>query len=110
MEYLPGDNGETVTAVYLVPFHRAEVSLANGLLRLLQAPMERLSAFGAVDWDKAGAWLRATTGSTLAPAQAEAVRLALTEKVRCSGSACLRTGPRRRPRSTASNVSRARAA
>ena len=81
MEYLPGGNGETVTAVYLVPFHRAEVSLANGLLRLLQAPMERLSAFGMVDWDKAGAWLRATTGSTLAPAQAEAVRLALTEKV-----------------------------
>jgi hypothetical protein len=38
MEYLPGPEGE-VTAVYLVPFHRAEVPLANGLLRLLHAPV-----------------------------------------------------------------------
>ncbi len=81
MEYLPGENGDTVTAVYLVPFHRAEVSLAHGLRRLLTAPTERLSAFAAVDWDKAIAWLHTTTGSTLAPEQAEAVRLALTEKV-----------------------------
>ncbi len=81
MEYLPGEDGERVTAVYLVPFHRAEVSLANGLLRLLTAPTERLSAFENVDWEKAVGWLHTTTGSTLAPAQAEAVRLALTEKV-----------------------------
>jgi len=80
MEYLPGDD-ETVTAVYLVPFHRAEVSLANGLLRLLSAPAERLPAFQTVEWEKAVAWLHTATGSTLAPAQAEAVRLALTEKV-----------------------------
>ncbi len=81
MEYLPGTDGETVTAVYLVPFHRAEVSLANGVQRLLSAPAERLPVFGAVDWDAATAWLHKTTGSTLAPAQAEAVRLALTQKV-----------------------------
>src|SRR5919202_1547342 len=80
MEYLPGLEGE-VTAVYRVPFHRAEVSLANGLLRLLQAPVERLPAFTNVNWEAALRWLHQTTGSTLAPAQEEAVRLALTQKV-----------------------------
>jgi len=70
-----------VTAVYLVPFHRAEVSLAHGLLRLLHAPGERLPAFQSVDWAAALSWLRATTGSALAPEQEQAVRLALTERV-----------------------------
>jgi len=81
MEYLPGPDGATVTAVYLVPFHRAEVSLANGLRLLLSAFVERLPGFTTVDWDAALRWLHTTTGSTLAPEQAEAVRLALTEKV-----------------------------
>jgi len=81
MEYLTGADGEDVTAVYLVPFHRAEVSLANGLLRLLGASADRLSAFASVEWDAALGWLHKVTGSTLAPAQAEAVRLALTERV-----------------------------
>jgi len=81
MESLPGPDGDTVTAVYLVPFHRAEVSLANGLQRLLSASTERLPGFTTVDWDAATAWLQKTTESTLAPAQAEAVRLALTERV-----------------------------
>src|ERR687884_572875 len=80
MEYLPGPEGE-VTAVYLVPFHRAEVSLANGLLRLLHAPVERLPAFQTVSWEAALGWLHKTTGSTLAPEQEQAVRLALTERV-----------------------------
>jgi len=70
-----------VTAVYLVPFHRAEVSLANSLLRLLHAPNERLPAFQSVDWAAALTWLRTTTGSALAPEQEQAVRLALTERV-----------------------------
>jgi len=83
MEYLQlaDESGERVTAVYLVPFHRAEVSLAGGLARLLSAPAERLPGFTTVDWDAASAWLQKTTGSTLAPEQAEAVRLALTERV-----------------------------
>src|SRR5919204_865557 len=80
MEYLPGPEGE-VTAVYLVPFHRAEVSLASGLLRLLQAPVERLPAFRTVNWEAALGWLLQMTGSTLAPEQEQAVRLALTERV-----------------------------
>jgi len=75
-----GEAAET-TAVYLVPFHRAEVSLANGLRRLLAAPVERLPAFATVDWDAAHGWLHTATGSELALEQAEAVRLALTAKV-----------------------------
>jgi len=53
MEYLRPPDGGEVTAVYLIPFHRAEVSLANGLLRLLQSPAERLPAFKAIDWEVA---------------------------------------------------------
>ena len=38
-------------------------------------------AFQAVDWDKALGWLQARTGADLAPEQADAVKLALTQKV-----------------------------
>ncbi len=74
-----GDN--TVPAIYLVPFHRAELSLAGTLRGLLASGRDRLSAFDGVDWDAALAWLRGGTGADLAPEQAQAVRLALTEKV-----------------------------
>ena len=70
-----------VPAVYLPPFYQAERSLAQALLRLLAARADRLSAFAAVDWDKALGWLRGRTGAELAPEQADAVRLALTSKV-----------------------------
>ncbi|MFE7117640.1 ATP-dependent RecD-like DNA helicase [Streptomyces sp. NPDC057654] len=80
-ESVPGPDGQPVTAVYLVPFHRAELSLAGQLRRLLRAEEERLPAFRAVEWDKALAWLADRTGAELAPEQREAVRLALTEKV-----------------------------
>jgi exodeoxyribonuclease V alpha subunit len=72
---------EPIEAIYLVPFHRAEVSLASGLRRLLHAPQERLPAFRSVDWEAAFGWLQQKTGSTLAPEQAAAVQLALTRKV-----------------------------
>ena len=68
-------------AIWLVPFHRAEAALAGGLLRLLHAPADRLAAFQTVDWTVALDWLGRTTGATLAPEQAAAVRLALTERV-----------------------------
>jgi exodeoxyribonuclease V alpha subunit len=70
-----------ITAVYLVPFHRAERSLASGILDLLTASQERLAAFAVVDWQKALGWLRARTGQDLAPGQQQAVKLALTSKV-----------------------------
>ncbi|GAA0725325.1 ATP-dependent RecD-like DNA helicase [Dactylosporangium roseum] len=77
----PGNPDSTIPAVYLVPFHRAETSLAGGLVRLLGAPADRLSAFDGVDWVKALAWLRGRTGADLAAEQEEAVRTALTSKV-----------------------------
>ncbi|WP_192763186.1 SF1B family DNA helicase RecD2 [Actinomadura algeriensis] len=75
------EQGATIPAVYLVPFHRAERSLARGLHELLDAKEDRLAAFAGVDWDKALPWLRKRTGTELAAEQEEAVKLALTSKV-----------------------------
>ncbi|MEU9547189.1 SF1B family DNA helicase RecD2 [Streptomyces mirabilis] len=85
-ESVPGPDGQPVTAVYLVPFHRAETSLANQLLRLLRTDADKMPAFSPrsdtpVDWTKALGWLARRTGAELAPEQQEAVKLALTEKV-----------------------------
>jgi exodeoxyribonuclease V alpha subunit len=74
-------SGSAVPAVYLVPFHRAERSLAAGVLDLLNTGQERLPAFAAVDWGKALGWLWSRTGQELAPGQQAAVKLALTSKV-----------------------------
>ncbi|MCD9592582.1 ATP-dependent RecD-like DNA helicase, partial [Streptomyces sp. 8ZJF_21] len=81
-EPVPGpEGGEPISAVYLVPFHRAEISLAGQALRLLRTEEDRMPAFQGVDWDKALGWLASRTGADLAPEQSQAVRLALTEKV-----------------------------
>jgi exodeoxyribonuclease V alpha subunit len=77
----PSTEGGSIPAVYLVPFHRAEASLAGSLVRLLNTSGDRLSAFAAVDWAKALAWLHTRTGAELAAEQEQAVRLALTSKV-----------------------------
>ncbi|WP_351228896.1 ATP-dependent RecD-like DNA helicase [Streptomyces sp. NPDC002133] len=75
------DGGDPLTAVYLVPFHRAELSLSAQLIRLLRTDEDRMPAFHDVAWDKALAWLADRTGTELAPEQEQAVRLALTRKV-----------------------------
>jgi len=75
-EVLPLD-GEDVAAIYLVPFHRAEISVAGQLRRLLSTADERMPAFGSVDWARAFTWL----GASLEEKQQEAVKLALTSKV-----------------------------
>ncbi|AUS79486.1 ATP-dependent RecD-like DNA helicase [Actinoalloteichus sp. AHMU CJ021] len=81
-EEVPGDDAENPTAaVYLVPFHRAEISLASRMRRLLATSADRLPAFADVDWSRALDWLRRSTGAELAEAQERAVRLALTERV-----------------------------
>lgn len=80
-EQVPGAAGEPITAVYLVPFHRAEISLANQLLRLLRADTDRMPWFEGVDWPAALGWLARRTGAELAPEQEQSVRLALTERV-----------------------------
>ncbi|MEV4501204.1 SF1B family DNA helicase RecD2 [Streptomyces klenkii] len=81
-EKVPGaGDGQPVTAVYLIPFHRAELSLAGQLKRLLGDGADRLAAFQDVDWDRALTWLAGRTGAQLAPEQRDAVRLALSSKV-----------------------------
>jgi len=81
-EPVPGpEGGEPLSAVYLVPFHRAEISLAGQVRRLLRTEEDRMPAFQGVDWDAALGWLAKRTGADLAPEQSQAVRLALTEKV-----------------------------
>lgn len=85
-ETVPGSDGMPVRALYLLPFHRAELGLAGGLRGLLDAPADRMAAFGGVDWDVVLDWLRTRTGTDLAEEQQRAVRLALTERV------CVLTG------------------
>jgi len=81
-ESIPDEStGEPVVAVFLVPFHRAEIALAGQLRALARTDADRLPAFAGVDWDRALGWLHRRTGIELAPEQAAAVRLALTEKV-----------------------------
>jgi exodeoxyribonuclease V alpha subunit len=77
----PASTAPRVPAVYLPPFYQAERSLASALLRLQAARGDRLAGFASVDWDKALGWLRGRTGASLAPEQADAVRLALTSRV-----------------------------
>jgi exodeoxyribonuclease V alpha subunit len=79
-ETVPGSAGPTA-AIYLLPFHRAEGSLAARLRALATVDVDRLPAFAGVDLDAGLAWLRARTGVELAPEQQAAVRLALTAKV-----------------------------
>ncbi|MGW5852301.1 SF1B family DNA helicase RecD2 [Streptomyces sp. NPDC055254] len=77
----PQGGPDPLTAVYLVPFHRAELSLVGQVRRLLHTEEDRMPGFRDVDWDKALGWLAGRTGATLAPEQRDAVRLALTRRV-----------------------------
>jgi exodeoxyribonuclease V alpha subunit len=79
-ESLPWPDGPG-EAVYLVSLHRAETSLAGSLIRLLNERADRMPHFADVDWGRALGWLHTRTGTTLAPEQEQAVRLALTSKV-----------------------------
>ena|GEM_PF-7114813 len=45
--------GEPVVAAFLVPFHRAEISLAGQLRALARTDADRLPGFASVDWDGA---------------------------------------------------------
>ncbi|MFE9466331.1 ATP-dependent RecD-like DNA helicase [Streptomyces virginiae] len=82
-ESVPDPQGgpDPLTAVYLVPFHRAELSLVGQVRRLLNAEDDRMPSFQEVDWDKALGWLAGRTGAALAPEQRDAVKLALTRRV-----------------------------
>jgi exodeoxyribonuclease V alpha subunit len=76
-----GGLGGLGPAVYLRPLARAEQGLAGHVRRLLHAGQDRLALWQDVDFARAFAWLAQTTDITLAAAQAEAVRTALTSRV-----------------------------
>jgi exodeoxyribonuclease V alpha subunit len=68
-------------AIYLTPFYRAEVGVANRLHQIQTSPLSRLTEFRTIDWDKAFAWLSSRSQLALTPKQQEAVKTALTSKV-----------------------------
>lgn len=70
-------------AVYLPPFHRAEMGISGGLLRLKTTPpsKDRLAAFKSVQFDVVFDYLSNKENLTLNERQRDAVRMALTEKV-----------------------------
>ncbi|HYZ33417.1 MAG TPA: ATP-dependent RecD-like DNA helicase, partial [Crenalkalicoccus sp.] len=63
--------------VFLAGLHRAEQAIAERLLTL----REGSPPWNTIDAEKAIAWVSTRVGLTLAPSQAEAVRLALASKV-----------------------------
>ena len=63
--------------VYLADLHQAELRVAEKLRRLLAAPQ----SFAKIDPDRAIAWWERQTGFRLAPAQEQAVRRSLQNKV-----------------------------
>ncbi|MCC6627340.1 MAG: ATP-dependent RecD-like DNA helicase [Chloroflexi bacterium] len=73
------DGGDDL--IYLAPFRHAEVGVANRLMALLNAPVDRLAAFATVEFERAFAWLAERGGITLTERQQAAVRTALTERV-----------------------------
>ncbi len=69
--------GETEECIYLPPLHAAEKAAATRLLALASAP----KTHRALDAEKAILWVQDQHGITLAPKQAEAIRMAAKEKV-----------------------------
>jgi exodeoxyribonuclease V alpha subunit len=68
-------------AVYLPPFHYAEVGVANRLKRMLSGERDRLSGFRRLDWDAMITLLDRQSTIKLTDQQKKAVQMALTEKV-----------------------------
>jgi len=68
-------------AIYLPPFHQAEVGVARKLQLLAGSPRDRLPQFHGVDWERAFAWLQRQSTLELAEPQKDAIRMALTNKV-----------------------------
>jgi len=74
-------------AVYLMPFYRAEVAVAQRLHHLLTTTArDPLAAFAETDWTQVNNFIRQKDGWALAERQLDALKTALTERV------CLLTG------------------
>jgi len=68
-------------ALYLPPFYQAESGVAYKLKVLMNARRDRLERFQHYNWEWALAWAIQQNNLQLAPAQKEAIRMALTHKV-----------------------------
>jgi exodeoxyribonuclease V alpha subunit len=75
-------------AVYLMPFYRAEIGVANRIKQIKANPASRLDEFRAVDWESAFRWLSEPLKTpspriqiALTTKQQEAIRTALTQKI-----------------------------
>ncbi|GAB4567671.1 MAG: ATP-dependent RecD-like DNA helicase [Anaerolineae bacterium] len=68
-------------AVYLTPFYYGEIGVTGRLWHLLSAEGDRLACFQSFDWEAAFTAVAQATGLSLAEAQREAVRTALTHRV-----------------------------
>lgn len=68
-------------AVYLTPFYRAEVGVANKLRAMLNTERSRLAFYRQANWERVFAYLAEREPQPLTERQQEAVRTALTSKV-----------------------------
>ncbi len=80
---LPEVRDERFDAVYLIPFHRAEIGIVSNLLKLKTADnrKNRLAEFKTVKFEVVFDYLTNKENLTLNEQQREAVRMALTERV-----------------------------
>ncbi|MBI3964503.1 MAG: ATP-dependent RecD-like DNA helicase [Chloroflexi bacterium] len=79
-----GPPTDAESAIYLVPFYRAESNAAVRLRRLLETDVDRLGAFGPLhtfNWPAAFGWVEERVRLRLSEEQRAAVRLALTSRV-----------------------------
>jgi exodeoxyribonuclease V alpha subunit len=76
-DHLVAEAIEGKPCLFLTPLHRAEVSVASHLQRLLHGP----PPWGPIDAARAIPWVEQKTGRTLSPSQREAVAMALRRKV-----------------------------
>ncbi len=68
-------------AVYLMPFYRAEMGVANRLSQIIASPHSRLAELRQIDWDAAFRWVEGKSQVALTEMQKEAIRTALASKV-----------------------------
>jgi exodeoxyribonuclease V alpha subunit len=75
------DEGEDGPNVYLLPFYRAEVGVANAVRDIQRTPSPLLRQAKRLEWQNVWPMLAQATGVQLTDKQAAAVRAALTDKL-----------------------------
>jgi exodeoxyribonuclease V alpha subunit len=75
------DDTEDGMNVYLLPFYRAEVGVANAIRDIQRTPSALLRQGRQLDWQQVRSMLARATGVTLTDKQQAAVRAALTDKL-----------------------------